>query len=299
VSPSRHTAAGRAYLDLQSLARNDKRSPQEYLLLYVLEGFLARLARSPQRDNLILKGGVLLAALGERRPTRDIDLQATALHNDESSVMSCVCEIAAIADDDEPDGLVFEIASASAAVIRDEDAYSGVRVTMTTTLASARLTFHVDVNVGDPIVPPPEDVEVPRLLGEKKIVLRGYPLVMVHAEKIVTAVSRGTQSTRWRDFMDVVNLAAKHPVDGDALEASIRLVARHRGVALVSLGVALAGYGEIGQKRWAAWRKKQQLEDRTPALFAELIASFLAFAERPVAGTTAGTGWDPGTRSWR
>lgn len=36
--------------------------------------------------------------------------------------------------------------------------YSGVRVTLTGTLAAARLTFHVDVNVGDPIWPDPQQV---------------------------------------------------------------------------------------------------------------------------------------------
>jgi hypothetical protein len=42
------------------------------LQLYVLEGFLARLAASAMRERFILKGGVLLAAFGSRRPTRDV-----------------------------------------------------------------------------------------------------------------------------------------------------------------------------------------------------------------------------------
>lgn len=36
-----------------------------------------------------------------------------------------------------------------------------------------------------------------------EIVVRGYPLAMVHAEKIVTALVRGTANTRWRDFADL------------------------------------------------------------------------------------------------
>ena len=47
--------------------------------LYVLECFLARLGRSRFADRFVLKGGVLLAAFGERRPTRDIDFQAQAI----------------------------------------------------------------------------------------------------------------------------------------------------------------------------------------------------------------------------
>lgn len=35
----------------------------------------------------------------------------------------------------------------------------------------------------------------------------GYPRVMVLAEKIVTAIQRGTANTRWRDFVDIVALS--------------------------------------------------------------------------------------------
>jgi hypothetical protein len=67
--PTRATAGGRAYLDLQNLARRDRRSTQELLVLYVLERFLARLAISGHREKFVLKGGMLLAALSARRPT--------------------------------------------------------------------------------------------------------------------------------------------------------------------------------------------------------------------------------------
>ena len=44
------------------------RPTQEMFQLYVLEGFLARLAISEVRDRFVLKGGVLLAAFDSRRP---------------------------------------------------------------------------------------------------------------------------------------------------------------------------------------------------------------------------------------
>jgi len=71
VSPARDTAGGRAFLDLQALARANGRPVQELLQLFVLEAFLDRLAHSPYRVQLVLKGVVLLAAFGERRPTGD------------------------------------------------------------------------------------------------------------------------------------------------------------------------------------------------------------------------------------
>ena len=41
----------------------------------------------------MLKGGVLLAALGKRRPTRDIDLQTRAVGNDPAAILATVTEI--------------------------------------------------------------------------------------------------------------------------------------------------------------------------------------------------------------
>lgn len=184
--PTRATVDGRAYLDLQNLARRQRRPTDELHQLYALEGFLARLATSAHADRLVLKGGVLLAAYDVRRPTRDVDMLARDTSNKREDVLRLVQGIASARLDD---GLVFDAARATADVIRDEDEYSGIRVALSAALASARLSMHVDVNVGDPIWPEPRRVELPRLLGGT-ITLAGYPLPMVYAEKITTALQR-------------------------------------------------------------------------------------------------------------
>jgi hypothetical protein len=134
VRPTRATVDGRAYLDLQNKARREGRPTDELLALYALEGFLARLAGSGHGERLVLKGGVLLAAFDARRPTRDVDLQASAVSNDVGTLLSLVCEIAALTTDVD-DGLVFDPDQATAEVIRDEDEYSGVRVSLTCRLS--------------------------------------------------------------------------------------------------------------------------------------------------------------------
>jgi hypothetical protein len=87
-------------------------------------------------------------------------------------------------------------------VIREEDEYSGIRVTLDGRLSRAAIRLHVDVNVGDPIWPEPQYVSLPRLL-DGVLQVRGYPLEMVLAEKVATAIARGTANTRWRDFVDL------------------------------------------------------------------------------------------------
>jgi Nucleotidyl transferase AbiEii toxin, Type IV TA system len=168
---------------------------------------------------------------------------------------------------------------------------------MNTRLASVRPQFHVDVSVGDPISPPPGNVEIPRLLGGE-VVVRGYPLTMVYAEKIVTAIVRGTLSTRWRDFADIYLLARHHPIYGAQLSQSIRDVARYRGTDPVELSQVLTGYAAIGQQRWAAWRRRQLLEDRLPELFSDVLTAVLRFADPAITGIAAEHSWDPTASAW-
>lgn len=292
--PTRATTAGRAYLDLRNKARHDRRPVDELLQLYVLESFLARMSLTQATDRFVLKGGLLLAVFGERRPTRDIDLQAQAIGSDPSTVRAAISEIAATSLDD---GVIFDAQTATARVIREEDLYPAVRVSMTASLATARPSLHIDVSVGDPITPAPRIVHLPRILGGT-IAVPGYPLAMVHAEKIVTAVARGTASTRWRDFADIYALARHHAIDGTELGTSIREVARHRGTRLAPLSNALDGYGAIGQQRWEAWRRKQRLDDRLPSQFGEVVVAVVAFADPAISGMSDGQSWDPATARW-
>lgn len=292
--PTRETVEGRAYLDLQNLARKTGRPTDELHQLYALEGFLDRLTRSAHVDQFVLKGGVLLAAYNTRRPTRDVDLSASAIDNEVDSVRHLIANVLAVEVDD---GLVFDVAGTTAELIRDGDDYSGVRVHAGGRLSAARLRFHVDVNVGDPISPAPTTVAIPRLLGGNLRVV-GYPIEMILAEKIVTAVERGTANTRWRDFVDIAALAASHEVDGDRLDVALRAVAQHRGARLTHLTELLAGYPELAQRRWERWRTKNQLEASTPESFDELIDAVISFSELPISGTAGGYTWQPLTRSW-
>lgn len=68
------TQVGRRFLDLQRKAKHTGRPRDELIQLYALEGSFDRLARSAHADHFVLKGGVLLAVLDARRPTRDIDV---------------------------------------------------------------------------------------------------------------------------------------------------------------------------------------------------------------------------------
>src|ERR1700716_3804910 len=120
----------------ETSAGRTTRPTDELIQLYALECFLDRLTRSEFAENFVLKGGALLAALNARRPTRDIDFAAQAIDNDTNEVLRLVRQIAAITLED---GIELDVADATAETIRDEDAYSGVRVTLSGTLSRVTL----------------------------------------------------------------------------------------------------------------------------------------------------------------
>ena len=294
--PTRGTPAGAAYLDLQNQARRTHRPTQELLQLYVLEGFLARLAASDVREHFVLKGGVLLAAFDTRRATGDVDLAALQLANDTATVLVLVRSVLTVPLS-EDDGIEFFPDTATAVTIREEDEYSGVRVRLEARLASAELPFHVDVNVGDPIWPASMTIALPRLRGGAPIELSGYPMPMVHAEKIVTAIQRGIANTRWRDFGDIWTLSRRYPIVADELRKAIEVVAGHRKAELASLAEALDGYGELAQGAWAQWRRRSN-SDHLPERFAEVLTAVIAFAGPVIAGNAAGHIWNPDAAAW-
>lgn len=292
----RGTPSGDAYLDLQNEARRSRRPSQELFQLYVLEGFLARLSVSALRDRFVLKGGVLLAAFDSRRPTKDVDLAGLDIPNDTEAVLALVRGVLAVIPALD-DGVEFTPETSWAEVIREADDYSGVRVNVEARLASAKLPFHVDVNMGDPIWPSPTSVAVPRLRGGEPIELRGYPIQMVYAEKIVTAIERGTANTRWRDFGDIWSLSRLHPVTTDDLARAVDEVASHREVTIRPLNDVLDGYAALGQSRWLGWRRRSN-SDHLPEEFSSLLDAVIGFADPVLAGDAVGASWNPATGTW-
>lgn len=230
------------------------------------------------------------------KPTRDVDLAAIDLDNDVDNILSILREVAAA---DVGDGLDIDTGQATAEVIRDDSTgYTGARVSFPAALASAKVNFHVDVNVGDPITPKPEVIAVQRILGGTIQVL-GYPVEMVIAEKLVTAIERGTANTRWRDFVDMHRLSNSHSMAGDVLIKSCNTVASHRGTTLVPLRTVLEGFGEIAQAKWFVWRNKQKLQAEAPENISELLGDLEVFADPVLDRGAAERNWNPSEREWQ
>lgn len=246
---------------------------QEYLIRHLLESFLDRLTRTVHAEDFVLKGGILLAAYGVRRPTKDADANAVSTDVTVEQLTDVVRDIAAV---DANDGVMFDTETIEVQEIREQADYPGLRVRVKASIRPWTGIATWDVSTGDPIVPAPRRVRIDRVLGDP-IELLGYAPETTIAEKGVTILERGITSTRWRDYVDIVQLA-RQGIDATELLRSARAVARYRGVVLEPVAPHLVGYGEIGQAKWAAWRRKEKLDTVSQESLddqAALVASFL------------------------
>jgi hypothetical protein len=224
--------------------------------------------------------------------TRDIDLSATRLNNDPRTMVDTLNQILA-----QPRGDGWVFGEPTHEQIREADAYSGSRLTVPCSLASARLRLQVDVNFGDPVHPPPELVRVPRLLGGF-IEVAGYPIVMIHAEKLVTMLQREVATTRWRDFADVLLLSESHDLVGRELLGAVKVVARFRSIELSPLSRALAGLAQVAQTRWSVWVRKQGMAARLPLALSDVLDAIQRFADPVFDRSVESAHWDHRVRRW-
>lgn len=279
-----------AYAALQRLAREQGRTSQQLFELYVHERFLARLAESSISQRFVLKGGMLLAVLDVRRPTRDADLLVRGLVNEPQAIQAVVEEIATVPM---PDGVAFDPAAMTIEQIREDADYPGVRVKLPAGLASAELRLTVDLSFGDPIVP--QRIDYPTLLDDGGFALLGYPLESVIAEKAITMLSLGDANTRDRDYADVYLLSRVHPIDAAAMRAALRAVAEHRRVELRPLGPLLETLRKSRQRSWTAFRARVGL-DALPEPFSDVVDAVVAFLDGvPADGATR---WSPADQRW-
>lgn len=296
--PTRQTESGRAYLDLQNQARRQQRPTQELLTLYALERWLARLEASAYAKDFVLKGGMLLAALGARRTTVDADLLGRGVPNDEQSIARVVADIARtrLTPDD---GVRFDTGTIQTLVIRESDHYSGVRASLTAHLGSAQLSVRLDVNFGDPVTPEPRAISLPSLRPSLPAVsVLGYPLETVLAEKLCTALALGAANTRIRDYADVYTLITRHPIRFEAFRRAFAATSRYRNVPTQSFAEAVRGFTVLRSGAYQTYRAKlaEQGQHLPPDLdtVVALIARFMA----PLDENTDPTTWDSSSRQW-
>jgi len=241
---------------LLKISKDTGRNYNEVLVYYAIERFLARLAISKFKSKFVLKGAMALHVLNNElaRATRDIDFLAFETNNPEKmkSVVSKICEI------EMEDGVVFDTNSLTTEIIKEDAEYQGVRVSFMGKLEKAEIPLQIDIAVGDTIVPNPEDLNFPVMLGDT-FNLKIYPKETVVAEKLQAMVALDMLNSRMKDFFDIWFLATNFEFDGALLQKAIESTFENRNTQLVSLPTALTEkfYSDKNKKiQWTAFRKR-------------------------------------------
>ncbi len=115
----------------------------------MLERLLERISLSELKDNFILKGGMLIAALVgiDMRSTVDMDATIKSYPVTKDSVLKAFDSILSVPVNDGVNIVLVGIES-----IREAD-YDGFRVSLEAQMDKARIPIKVDITTGDKITP--------------------------------------------------------------------------------------------------------------------------------------------------
>lgn len=213
---------------LKNMAKQKNISAQLVLQNYMLERLLERVSVSKYRENFILKGGFLIAAMVglDTRATMDMDATLKGYPVNEETVQNMFEEICAI---DINDDVTFSFGQIGE--IREGDEYTGYRVALTANYPPMAIPLKLDITTGDKITPKEIEYSFKLLLEDRSISILAYNLETILAEKLETVITRADQNTRPRDYYDIYVLTKlqAHNINLALLKDALTATCNKRG----------------------------------------------------------------------
>lgn len=213
---------------IKNISKDKHISAQLVMQNFMLERLLERISVSKYRQNFILKGGFLIAAMVglDTRATMDMDVTIKGWPVNEESIKNMFLDICKI---DLQDDVTFEFKKIGE--IREGDDYTGYRVSLSANYPPMAVPLKLDITTGDKITPREIEYRFKLLLEDREIPVLAYNLETVMAEKLETVVSRGDQNTRPRDYYDIYILAKMQykNIETEYLRAALDATSKKRG----------------------------------------------------------------------
>lgn len=210
---------------IRNLAKENHMSAQVVLQNYMFERFIERLSKSDYKNNFILKGGMLIAAIVgiDNRATMDMDATIKNYPITSDSLTKAIKEICTI---DINDDVVFSFIGIEA--IRDDDLYGGYRAAIKAVYDTIITPLSIDLTAGDAITPKEVRYPYAMMFDEGIIAVWAYNIETVLAEKVETILQRGELNTRPRDFYDIYILTITQKFDKSIFNEALKETAKHR-----------------------------------------------------------------------
>jgi hypothetical protein len=245
---------------------------------HVLEGLLRRVARLPQPEGFVLRGGMLtrLWAAPAPRPAQDLDFVGIFPHGLEETVRRFA---PALADRDLADGVLIDAAAFRARAIWEDSDFPGVRLTVRVGLGAADRDVQIDIGFGDPLVPLPQLVDYPTIIpGAPPRLWCCRPETMA-GWKLHGLAEKGERLWRPKDLYDLLLIGERVELKVPELAQAIAVAFTSRGFRAEQAPAVLADAAWWASKtslfRWADFRRRAEGLD-VPEDLAEVVARVTA-----------------------
>lgn len=190
---------------INNMAKKKNLVANTLLQNFMMERLLERIAISEYKDNFVLKGGFLIAAmLGiDLRSTLDMDTTIKGIPVTKENIEEILNEILSI---DLGDNVTFTIKNINS--IHDISEYEDFRVSLEAKFFTIKVNMKIDITTGDIIIPREVDYSFKLMFEERSIEIKAYNLNTILAEKIESILARNISNTRARDYYDVYMLTS-------------------------------------------------------------------------------------------
>jgi hypothetical protein len=255
-NPSPTNIAASIHAKLTNKAREFKIDPNILRTRYALERFLYRLSLSQYKRRLTPKGAMLFVLWSDEkfRPTKDADFLLTG-ESDVDAVEKMIKEICVIPVQ-EDDAMRYDPESVRAEIIREDQAYGGVRATLAAHLGKITVPIQLDIGVGDVVTPKSEQVPFSVLMKDFPAPqLFVYSRESMVAEKLEAMVKLDLANSRMKDFYDVWVISTQLGFDSDIMPKAILATFKRRGTSFPKGDIpALTSYFYNDEKKNIQWR---------------------------------------------
>lgn len=216
---------------INNMAKKNNLIANTILQNFMMERLLERISVSEYKNNFILKGGFLIAAIVgiDMRSTMDMDTTVKGVPVNQETVEEMLNKILSVNLDD---NVIFKLKNIKS--IHDVSDYDDFRVSIEAQLFTMRVNMKIDITTGDMIIPEEVEYSFKLMFEDRDISIKAYNLDTILAEKIESILARNIANTRARDYYDVYILLTlrRNDIDMESLRRAIRKKAEERNTLI-------------------------------------------------------------------
>ena len=245
-------------MGLKNLANESDRTFMEVFKQLTFERFLARVAYSEYRSNLIFKGGLCLRHYVELgRETKDIDFLIKELEGSQNIIEDIFEDITNVNLDDD---FIYHSVSVSVLDLEVKEC-SGFRIRVEVTFGKMKDRMQIDIGVGDIV----DELELgieqlnykgSPLLGNGSVTLYAYPPEFIFSEKLQAIIELKSFNSRMKDYFDCYVLIQSGVMDVKKVRNAVEKTFKNRNTKVETVDF----YEEL-DSTWESFTKKIQVDD--------------------------------------